>query len=195
MTVTLELTRPKSVTVNPQNTGLSVGTVVETDTSSEESFFIPVTLASIDPPSFTVTNCTTTNNNATVTTTGNGFASVNVGDPLSGTGIATSTTVSAKTDNNTITLSQNATASGTVTLTFDPPAITPTVYGLRVKHSRAGSTFGLTIDLMTYDGTLRGTVGTATNATKITNLVPNDGLPMQINIDSFLTNLRVPQST
>jgi len=195
MAINLELVRPKSVTTNAQNTDLSVGTVVEVDTATEESFFIPITLASVDPPSFTVASSVTTNASATVTTTGNGFAKVQVGDAVTGTGIAASTTVSAKTNDNAITLSQNATASGTVTLTFDPPAITPTVYALRVKHSKAGSSFGITVDLMTYDGTLCGTAGTAANATKITSFIPANGQPIQVNIDSFLTNARVPQST
>jgi hypothetical protein len=194
MTITLELTRPKSVATNAQNTALSIGTVVETDTSTEESFFIPVTLASTDPPSFTVANSTTTSGSPTVTTTNNGFQSVQVGDVVTGTGIAASTTVTAKANNNTITLSNNATASGTVTLTFDPPAVTPTMYALKVSHTKAGSVFGLAVTLYTYDGTLGGVVGTAVNATKTIKLTSTDGQPVQINTDSFLNNLRVPPS-
>ena len=198
MPITLELTRPKLSVTNAQNTSLSVSTakIVETDNATEESFFIPITSGSIDPPSFTVASCTTSSSSAIVTTTGNEFLSVRVGDVVTGTGIVASpaTTVSAKTNNNSITLSQNASAAGTVTLTFDPPAITPTVYALRVRHSKAGTTFGLAIDLMTYDGSLSGTDGTAINATKTTSLIPADGQLVQVNIDSFLTNLRVPQS-
>ena len=194
MAITLGLTRPKSVTVNAQNTPLSVGTAVETDTPTEQSFFIPVTLASTDPPPFTVPNSITTSGSPTVTTTGNGFVGVKVGDVVTGTGIATSTTVTAKTDNNTLTLNNNATASGTVTLTFDPPAVTPTMYALKVTHAKAGSVFGLTLALYTYDGSLGGTVGTAANASKAIKLVTTDGQPIQINTDLFLSNLRVPQS-
>jgi hypothetical protein len=198
MAITLELTRPKSATTNAQNTSLSVSTakIIETDSATEESFFIPITSGSIDPPSFAVASCTTTNASATVTTTGNGFSTVRVGDVVTGAGIVTSpaTTVSAKTNNNSITLSQNANASGTATLTFDPPAITPTVYALRIRHSKAGTTFGLAIDLMTYDGSLSGIDGSPANATKTTSLIPADGQLVQVNIDSFLTNLRVPQS-
>jgi hypothetical protein len=198
MAITLDLTRPKSTVTNVQPTALSVSTtkIVETDTATEESFFIPVTLGSIDLLSFTVASCTTINANTTVTTTGNGFSTVRAGDVVTGTGIVTSpaTTVSVKTNNNSITLSQNATAAGTVTLTFDPPSITPTIYALRVRHSKAGSAFGLTIDLMTYDGLLSGIDGSPANATKITSLIPADGQLVQVNIDSFLTNLRVPQT-
>ena len=195
MPVTLELTRPKATTTNPQNTDLTVGTVVEVDSASEESQFIPVRIGSIDPSSFTVAGCTTTSGSATVTTTANGFVNVRVGDPVTGTGIAASSTVATKTDNNTITLNNNATASGTnVTLTFDPTAFTPTVYAIRVRYSKSGSVFGLSFDLMTYDGTLGSVTATAANATKTISLLPSDGLPMQINIDQFLTNARIPQS-
>ncbi len=194
MAVTLELTRPKSVTTNAAPASISVGTIVETDTAQEESFFIPINLASTDPASFTVANCTTTSGSPTVTTTGNGFANVKVGDVVTGTGIAGSTTVTDKANNNTITLSNNATASGTVTLTFDPPAVTPTLYGLKVQHTKAGSVFGLVVTLYTYDGSLGGTAGTAANASKTIKLASTDGQPIQVNIDSFLTNLRVPQS-
>ena len=198
MAITLELTRPKASVTNAQSTQLSVSTakIVETDSTTEESFFIPIQLGSQDPPSFTVTSCTTTNASATVTTTGNGFLNVKAGDVVTGTNIVSSpsTTVSAKTNNNSIILNQNANASGTATLTFDPPAIIPTVYALRVRHLKAGSTFGLTVDLMTYGGSLGGIDGSVSNADKITNLIPADGQLIQINIDSFLTNLRVPQT-
>ncbi|MBO3459941.1 hypothetical protein G7B40_040150 [Aetokthonos hydrillicola Thurmond2011] len=194
MAITLELTRPKLVTTNAANSAISVGTVVETDTSQEDSFFIPINLASTDPPAFTVSSSTTTSGSNTVTTTNNGFSGVKVGDVVTGTGIAASTTVTAKTDNNTITLNNNATASGTVTLTFDPPAVTPTLYALKVTHTKAGSVLGLNVTLYTYSGTLGGTAGTATNAAKTINLASTDGQPVQINMDTFLTNLRVPQS-
>ncbi|OKH14867.1 hypothetical protein NIES592_08295 [Fischerella major NIES-592] len=194
MAITLELTRPKSVTTNAANSVLSVGTVVETDTAQEESFFIPIGLASTDPPSFTVANSTTTSGSNQVTTTNNGFSNVKVGDVVTGTGIPASTTVTAKANNNTITLNNNATASGTVTLTFDPPAVTPTLYAVKITHSKAGSVFGLNVALYTYDGSLGGTAGTAANASKTINLASTDGQPVQIDMDSVLTNLRVPQS-
>ena len=195
MSITLELTRPKSVTTNAQNTALSVGTVVETDTSTEESFFIPVNLASTDPPSFTVANSVTTSANNQITTTNNGFQGVRVGDVVTGTGIAASTTVTVKTNDNTITLSNNATASGAVTLTFDPPVATPAMYALKVTHTKGGSVFGISVTLYTYDGTLGSVAGTAVNASKIIKLVTTDGQPVQINTDLFLSNLRVPQTT
>ncbi|NEQ65115.1 MAG: hypothetical protein F6K21_06380 [Symploca sp. SIO2D2] len=58
--ITLELTRPKATTTNEVDAVLVPGTIVETDTSSEESFFIPINFGGQDPASFTVANCTTT---------------------------------------------------------------------------------------------------------------------------------------
>lgn len=66
-------------------------------------------------PSFTVASCTTTNGSAQVTASS--FAGVEVGDTVTGTGIPGSTTVT-EVGSGTITISNNATASGTVTLTF-----------------------------------------------------------------------------
>jgi energy-converting hydrogenase Eha subunit E len=196
MPVTLELTRPKSVATNTQNTDLTVGTVVEVDTSVEESQYIPVRIGSIDPPPFTVSGCATTISSTSVTTTAGGFARVRAGDVITGTGIPASTTVTAKgSDNNSLTLSQAATATGTsLTLTFDPPAFTPTIYAIRIRYSKSGSAFGVALDFMTYDGTLGSTTATAANATKTTTLLASDGQPISIDIDQFLTNARLDRT-
>jgi len=196
MSITLGLVRPKTQTTNAQSTTLSVGSSTDTSTSTEESFFIPVQLSAVTPPTFTIPACTTTSSSETVTTsTANGFAEVYPGDGISGTGIPSGTTVASKTNSTTIVLSQAATASGTATLTDTPPSITPTVYAIRVRHTAAGSVFGLLFDLFVYDGTLEGVAGSATNYARTVSLVPVDGKQYQINIDSFLSNLRVPQSS
>lgn len=193
MAVTLELTRPKTTTTNAVNAALAVGTPIEVDDSNEESFFIPVTLSGQDPPSFTVASCTTTSGSATVTTTAS-FADVRVGDPVTGTGIDPGTTVATKSSNTSITLSAPATASGTVTLTFDPASITAaTVYAIKVTHAKNGNAFSLNMTLYTYDGSLGGTAGTAGNATQTIQMVPVTG-SAQIDMDAFLTKLRVPRS-
>lgn len=194
MSITVPLKRPKLSTEVDFNAVLSVGTAVESD--SEDSIFIPILLASQDPPSFTVAACTTTNASAAVTTTTpNGFADVKVGDPVTGTGIAGGTTVSAKNVNNlSLTLSANATASGTVVLTFDPPnVVTPTLYAIKVTNNRSGKQILPTVQLYTYDGTLGATAGTAANATATFNLAASSGSP-SVDTDAFLTNLRVPKT-
>jgi len=66
-----------------------------------------------------VANCTTTNGSAVVTTTGNfNTAGVKVDQKVTGTGIPAGTYVQSVDSDTQITLSQNATADGTVTLTL-----------------------------------------------------------------------------
>lgn len=77
--------------------------------------------------SVVVTNCTTTLNQTNVTSTSS-FSTVAVGASVTGTGIAGGTTVAAKISDSQITLSANATASGTVTLTFLGKEIEPVAY-------------------------------------------------------------------
>ena len=73
------------------------------------------------PPYTYTTTITTTNTSATVTT--EGTIPVPVGADITGTGIAANTTVSAYNPGTSITLSANATASGTVTATITPAAV------------------------------------------------------------------------
>lgn len=63
---------------------------------------------------------TTTGSTAVTTTTPNGFANVFPGSTVSGTGITVGTKVLSKTSSTAITLDQNATATGSVSLTFSP---------------------------------------------------------------------------
>ena len=73
------------------------------------------------PPLTYTTTVTTTNTSATVTTAGT--IAVPIGATITGTGIAANTTVSAYNPGTSITLSANATASGTVTATVTPAAV------------------------------------------------------------------------
>lgn len=197
MAITLDgMTRQKSVTTNALSASIAVGTVVETDTGSEESFFIPINLGATDPASFTVASVTTTSGSPTITTTGGGFVNVKVGDVLSGTGVAASQTVQSKSvDNNTITMSANATASGTITLTVDPPSGTPAIVALRIQISKSGSSLQMIPTFYTYNGSLGSVVAASpTNATKTIRLVGTQNEPLSIDLDEFLTNYRVPKS-
>lgn len=193
MAVSLSLSRPKATTTNALSFDLSNGTAVETDTGSEESVFIPFNLASTNPASFTVSSVTTTSGNTTLTTTNAGFANVKPGDVLSGTGIDTgAVVVSVAANGNTLVMDLAATASGSITLTVDPPAGTPTVFGLKIKYSGGGNTLTLTPTLYLYNGSLPpGTAGTAANATEALELKRADGKPIVIDADSFLTRFRV----
>jgi hypothetical protein len=108
---------------------------------------------SVTGPGFTVASCTT-NSTTTVTTTNN-FITSNVvaGMTVTGAGIATGTTVASVQSATSLTLSQAATASATVTLTFyEIPAnayITEYISATEVRMS-AGALFtgtGLSITL------------------------------------------------
>jgi len=152
--------------------------------------------ALINPPSFTVADCTTVNGGTAVTTTNNfNDAGVKVGDPVTGTGMQSSTTVaSVATDGLSLELSQPANAAGTVELSFDPPAISQaTVYALKVTHAKLANTFSMNVALYTYDGSLANTPGTAENASQTITLAPVTG-SAQVDMDAFLTNLRIPRT-
>lgn len=185
----LALEIPKSVTTNTFNAALTAGTAVEVDTGLEESTFIPIQLGAINPGTFEVANSVTTNGSATVTTANNGFLHVRIGDPVTGTGISGGTTVAAKASNNSITLSANATASGTVTLTFDPPEVTPTVFALKVVYQSSNSSFVVQPTIYVFDGTKAGTV-TESDAIATYPLSTADKRPISIDFATYLTNLR-----
>lgn len=205
MALTVDLNRPAAAQTNAITPSLDIGTPTEVDTTEEESIFIPFNLQSVDPASFTVASCTTTNASTTVTATGGVFNTagghgkgVKVGDAVSGTGIAGGTTVATvATNGNSITLSQAATASGTVTLTFDPPSLSEVgVYALKIKHSKdanKSTSFQLDVTLYKYDGSLRGTAPTENNATSSSRLTPASG-NLTIDLDAVLTNVRVARS-
>jgi hypothetical protein len=199
MPLTLDgLNRPKIVTTNTLSLVLSLGTPTEVDTAQEESILIPFNLASQTPSPFTVPTCTTVLSSATVTTTGGGFSSVRVGDPVTGTGIAASSTVTSKTaDNNTIVLNNVATAAGTVTLTFTPAAVAaPCVYAIRVLYTKFGASASPSFSLLIYDGTQGGAAPTTANATRTIPLTSSAGTPIPaFDFDAFLNNLRVPRLT
>lgn len=185
------LTRPKATTTDTVTAALTVASAVEVD-STEESHFIPIRLGATDPSSFTVSSVATTNGSATLTTTGNGFANVKVGDSLSGTGIAGGATVSAKASNTSLTMSANATATGSITLTVDPPSGTPTVLALKVVYSESGNILSFKPYLYVYDGSLApGVNGSDANYTTVFELQSKDGKPMNVDLDAFLTNYRV----
>jgi len=189
------MTRPKSVTTNSLSASVVVASVTEVDTGGEESFFIPITLGATDPASFTVASVTTTNSSPTITTTGGGFASVKVGDALSGTGITSRAVQSKSADNNTITMDGNASASGTITLTVDPPSGTPALAAIKVQLSKSGSSLTLVPTLYLYDGSLGSvTAASSSNAAKTIRLVGTLNEALTVDLDEFLTNFRVPKS-
>lgn len=192
MALTLTTNRDRLAPTTTVSNSLTVGTPVETNTANERSVFFPFEMTK-DPASFTVASCTTTNGDATVTTTGGGFAEVRAGDAITGTGIPTSTTVlSVAVGNNSLELSANATASGTVTLTVDPPSLTATVCAVKVIFAVNGKAIVPTCQFYSYNGTLEDTEGDETNYTSLSSLLVSP--PISINIDDFLNNIRVART-
>lgn len=202
MPITIDFNRPKSVTTNTTNATITPGSAVEVDTGVEESQFIPFTHSSITPNTFTVSGCNLTSGSATITTTtANGFASVRVGDVAtvsSGGGTIAANTVTAINSTTSITISVNATAPSTTAnssvLQFAPPAISPTVWGIRLLYIKNGSVVTIRPTLYLYDGNLGGTAGTAANATAAINLVDAQGVTPSIDLDTFYNTIRVGRS-
>lgn len=202
MPITIDFNRPKSVTTNTTNATITPGSAVEVDTGVEESQFIPFTHSSITPSTFTVSGCNLTNGNAVITTTtANGFANVRMGDVVtvtSGGGTIAANTVIGINSTTSITISVNATASSTTAnssvLQFAPPAISPTVWGIRLLYIKNGSVVTIRPTLYLYDGNLGGTAGTAANATAAINLVDAQGVTPSIDLDTFYNTIRVGRS-
>ena len=202
MPITIDFARPKSVTTNATNAVISPGAAVEVDTGAEESQFIPFTHASITPATFNVSGCNITNGSATITTTtANGFANVRIGDVVtvsSGGGTIAANTVTAINSTTSITISVNATASSTTAnstvLTFAPPAITPTTWGIRLLYEKKGSVVVIRPTLYLYDGTLGGTAGTPANATTTINLVDSQGNVPSVDLDALYNTIRIGRS-
>ncbi len=189
MAITLDgLSRPKAATEQTLSLTLFIGTATEYDAvgNGREGVFTPFKLSNIDPSQFAVTSCTTTSGSARITTGGSAFSNVFVGDPVSGTGIPANSTVIAKIDGGTIDISANATASGTVTLNFDPAALDPTLFALGTDIIKQGSNLVVKVTAYQYDGSLKGAAGTDTNATSTRELGS-----FTINADEFLSNCRV----
>ena len=202
MPITLDFSRPKSVTTNTTNAVINAGTAVEVDTVQEESFFLPFTHASITPSSFNVSGCNLVSGNTTITTTtANGFASVRVGDVItvsSGGGTIAANTVTAVNSTTSITLSvapsANSSSADSTVLTVTPPAITPTAWGIRLTYVRSGSVVSIRPTFFLYDGSLNGAAGTPNNASASINLVDSQGNIPSIDLDAFYTAIRVARS-
>lgn len=186
MALDLTVNRPKLAQTVTVEADLTVGTAVEND--AEGSVFIPILNATIDPASFTVSSVSTTSASTTITST-SGFGSVRVGDSVSGTGIAGGSTVATKTSDSSLELSQAATATGTITATFDPPSVvTPALAAIKVTFTSSGATLVPSFTFYKYDGSLGATIPTDSNATSSVSLTPSSS--SAIDYDSFLTTLR-----
>jgi hypothetical protein len=135
------------------------------DSPADAAFTVDDVGRPVTDPGFTVATCTTVSASNAVSTTAS-FASVFVvaGMTVTGTGIAAGTVVLEVVDATHVTLSKNATASGTVTLTFfSIPAntfITEYVSATEVRMS-AGALKTLSGITVTLGAQPVGTIGYA----------------------------------
>lgn len=181
----LDYTRQKLDTTNTVTEPLQAGTVTESGSTSGVTYFLPID-TDIDPPTFDALVTTATDTTLVADVAG-GFANVKEGDVVSGAGIQGGTTVLTKTDDDNLILSLATTASASgVTATFDPPQITPTLFGLEITATPSGANLNISVKFHEYDGTLGDTVGTAANSSSNSTLGTKT-----INFDSFLTEGRV----
>lgn len=191
MAITVDANRPKANVNSAIALNLAIGTVVENDTN--DSFFIPVNAEGLNIPNFTVADVTTTNGSDILTTTGGGFSEVEVGDSIAAATGLVASTVLAKTNSNTIQVSNDATADGTVNLTFTPiggGAVDITLVGVKINLvSNANGKITVIVTGYVYDGSLKGTEGTDSNATSEVNLNRLD-----IDLDSILATARIPRT-
>lgn len=161
--------------------------------NSDKTIEYRICVSGLNPPAFTVEDCSTTNDSPTVTTS-NSFAWARVGDTVSGTGIPAETTIAAIVSDTEITLSEDATATGTVTLTIDPPAYDATIMGLKIGLSASGANLSAEVGLYAYSGA-------NSHGPNDDELPTDDESAAQIgvvggtvNLDSFLTLARVPRT-
>lgn len=186
-------TRPKLATTLPLSLALVGASPVYNDTDNIiETYY---RIEDLNPPSFTVASVTTTSGNATITTTGNGFANVRVGDAVTGTGIGVGAVVQTKTNNNSLVLSVASTAGGTITATFDPPTFDATLFGIKHTLTLAGNSLSVTAKLYKFSGAEAANLDSG-----------SDGLDFDadsaetaseasdtIDLDAFLQSARVPR--
>lgn len=135
-------------------------------------------------PVFTA-NGTTANGSPNVTAVQT-ISKVRVGARISGTGIpANATVVSVNTTTNSLAMSANATANGTVSLSFNEPAVT--------GSTTAGLSHGYVVDpsatsiAYTFTAT-----GTTTNASTAVTTVSNPG---RLLVGALVTGTGIPAST
>ena len=205
MPIDLDFSRPKSITTNVTTATITAGTIQEFNAvgvNAEEAQFFPFNHASVTPATFTVSNCNLVASNQTITTTTpNGFASIRLGDVItvsSGGGTIAANTVTAINSTTSITLSVapsvSSTSANSTVITVTPPAITPTVWGIRLLYQKSGSVITIRPTLYFYDGSLGSTVGTPSNAVTALNLVDSQGNPPSIDLDAFYNGIRVARS-
>ncbi|MGC3991194.1 MAG: autotransporter-associated beta strand repeat-containing protein [Chthoniobacteraceae bacterium] len=136
-------------------------------------------------PTIPTTSGTITSGSASVTVTSS--ANLTVGMPVSGTGIPSSTTLSAINSSTSITLSKNATQSITTTLSFTPyhTYSGPTTFNAGTILLNAGASLG-TGTLNLYS-TLTNNAGTGTTVSLANSIVVAAGTSGTVNMGNRMS--------
>lgn len=197
MTIDLTVSRPKLDTTN----NVSVSLIPDTATMDGNKILLKIFLDNLSPDSVTF-SCTFVDATDTITFTNATGKSITelirlgdvvsgVGSPFSGTAYVTNIEVTGTTV--TLTISENATGSGTEDLTFAVGTIDSTIYILELDHIASGSSILIKPALYSFDGTKVADANrdgdddlTIADASSKANLAIQS-----INIDNYLNNARL----
>jgi hypothetical protein len=168
---------------------VSVTVLNPTETDASDSFTFYIQLDDIEPVNQTE-SCTAGNNSTSLTVT-TAPHDIRVGDVVTGTGIAGGTSVTVV-SGNTITINNATTEAITEEpLTFNPPTTDAKVMGFQGNFTVSGTTLSLRLRGYGADGT---TVGGPTDPSTVADMgTPALDSTIRVNLDSFLSNSRVPR--
>ncbi len=144
-------TRPKATLTASLPVPLLVGSETPNDTNDNTVQYVMLENVAPNPSTFTAVG-NTTNGSSTISSSA-AFASVKVGDAVSGSGIAGGSRVTAKASDSSITLNNAATGAGTgTTLTFTPPTYDVNIFGIVKIFTVSGSQLSMNIKVYRTTG-------------------------------------------
>jgi hypothetical protein len=169
---------------------VSVSVLNPTETDGSDSFVQYIQLDNIQPAAFTET-CNATNATPTLTVT-SAPHTIRIGDVVTGTGIASSSAVTAV-SGNTITLNNNVTAGITGgTITFTPPETDAKLMGIQGNFTVSGTNLTLRLRAFAADGSKTNGPTDSTTVADMGTAVFDTNL--RVNLDSFLSSARVART-
>jgi hypothetical protein len=183
--------RPKLTTT----TSLSTNLTALTPTEAGSDIQIRVVDNTFAATTFNVVADITTGSDTLVGAT-NAFANIRVGDVLNSTSLDTDSVVTAKTNNQTIVVDQVATGTATgESVAVTTGTLNATYYIVKLAHSLSGNKLTVVPTIYTMDGTKvsEGAVEDNDDNATTTDGTPTTLAGVTIDIDTFLTNARVPR--
>lgn len=188
--------RIKAVPQVPLNVELLSSGITHDDVNDTAVEYIQLENVAPVPATFAITtDVTTTLGNAIIT---GDFSSYDIrpGDGVSGSNIAFGSKVAAVINETTISLDQNSTATGTINdVVITPPTYSPNVFAIAKNFSISGSTLTMRIQVQRSDGLLNNdTDGDGVDNSTYLEYPTYIDQTIQVDLDTFLTNLRVDRS-